>query len=258
MWRDDHDEFDEFDEYMRTYYPLDKSQKNDLHRIIVQAGLDPQAFELAERVDQRDESERSTIIEHRPTGSVFVVTRKGTDAPYTIRHSLGPTGAGSAVSSVDVIAYFRAWISAVIKLAAQHAQRARQSQEYASIPDLWALGSVPELQLGSPMSMANTPFSVMEQAELSSRLREITDYVRKTFELTTGQMAGIEDKLADLGEAGKRVGRKDWLTMLYGAAFGMIVNDLVPPDVVQHILSMAATGVAHLLGIGGPQGAIPH
>jgi hypothetical protein len=116
-------DYDEFDEYMRTYYPLDKNQKNDLYRIIVEAGLDPQAFELTERVDQKDESERNTIIEHQPTGSVFLVTRKGTDAPYTISHSLGPVGVGSAVSSVDVITHFRAWISAVIKLAAQHAEK---------------------------------------------------------------------------------------------------------------------------------------
>ncbi len=87
---------------------------------------------------------------------------------------------------------------------------------------------------------------------------EITDYVRKNAELTAGQMAGIEDRLADLGEAAKRVGRKDWLTMLYGAAFAMIVNDLVPTDVVQHILSMAATGLAHLIGIGGPPTPIAH
>jgi hypothetical protein len=256
--RDEFDDFDDFDEDMRTYYPLDKNQKNDLYRIIVAAGLDPQAFELEEKVDQKDNSERYSIIEHRPTSSVFLVTRKGTDASYTIRHSLGPTGVGSAVRSVDVIPYFRVWISGVIELAAQRAERTRQSQEYASIPDLWTLGSLPGAELGSPMPIANTPFSVMEQAELSSQMREITNYVRRTFELTAGQMAGIEDKLADLGEAGKRVGRKDWLTMLYGAAFSMIVNDLVPPDVVQHILSTAATGLAHLLGIGGPPGAIPY
>jgi hypothetical protein len=37
-------------------------------------------------------------------------------------------------------------------------------------------------------------------------------------------------------EASERVGKKDWLTVLYGAVFGMIVNDIDPPHAVQGLL----------------------
>jgi hypothetical protein len=45
--------------------------------------------------------------------------------------------------------------------------------------------------------------------------------------------------------------------MLYGAAFGMIVNDSVPPGVVQSIIGMVVHGLGHILGIGAPPPGLP-
>ena len=53
-------------------------------------------------------------------------------------------------------------------------------------------------------------------------------------------------------DASKRVGRKGWITMRFGAAFGMIVYDTVPPHVVQGIITSVVTGLGHIFGIGGP------
>ncbi|MGO8725441.1 MAG: hypothetical protein ACLQK8_01790 [Streptosporangiaceae bacterium] len=45
--------------------------------------------------------------------------------------------------------------------------------------------------------------------------------------------------------------------LLYGAAFGMIVNDAVPAHVVQGIIAMIIHGLGHLLGLGGVPPALP-
>ena len=65
-------------------------------------------------------------------------------------------------------------------------------------------------------------------------------------------MSRIEEKLDAVNEASARVGRKDWIMMLNGAAFSLIVNDLIPPHVVDAILRIVFHGIAHVFGVGGP------
>jgi hypothetical protein len=43
--------------------------------------------------------------------------------------------------------------------------------------------------------------------------------------------------------------------MLYGTAFGLIVNDAIPSHVVQAILN--AHGLAHMFGVGGAPLILP-
>jgi hypothetical protein len=93
--------------------------------------------------------------------------------------------------------------------------------------------------------------------EGSKRMEEVKRRVRQTPELTQEQISGIEQKLDDLTEASERVGRKDWLVMLYGTAFGLIVNDAVPPHVVQSVITMAIHALAHVFGLGGPPPSLP-
>jgi len=76
-------------------------------------------------------------------------------------------------------------------------------------------------------------------------------------ELTAEQVEGIEQKLDVLTEASERVGRKDWLVMVYGAAFGMIANDSVPAHLVQNIIAMTIHGLGHIFGLGGLPPALP-
>jgi hypothetical protein len=60
-----------------------------------------------------------------------------------------------------------------------------------------------------------------------------------------------------VNKASERVGRKDWLMMLYGAAFGMIVYDMVPPNIVQSLLTIVIHRIAHIFGLSGLPPSIP-
>jgi hypothetical protein len=131
-------------------------------------------------------------------------------------------------------------------------------QYVTEIVDLWAqLERSRDLLALDQGDISNVSFTAAEQAEISYRAKEIKQHARETPELTTEQISGIEQKLDDLVEASQRVGKKDWLTMLYGAAFGMIVNDLVPPHVVQGIITMTISGLGHILGLGAMPPALP-
>jgi hypothetical protein len=100
---------------------------------------------------------------------------------------------------------------------------------------------------------SNAPFTVDEQAEISTRFDQVKDVVRQENpELTAGQMSAFEQTLDEVKEATTRVGRKDWVMLANGALLSLIVNDLVPPHVVQSVFNMLITGIGHLFGFGAP------
>jgi ElaB/YqjD/DUF883 family membrane-anchored ribosome-binding protein len=125
--------------------------------------------------------------------------------------------------------------------------------EEISEPDLWSKVQHDQVfpASGEYEDIRNDPFTPDEQMQIAARLEEVKQQVQK-YELSVEQTAGIERRLDQLKETSEHIGRKDWITMAYGAAFGMLVNDLVPAKIVQEILAMIIHGVAHLFGIGGP------
>ena len=127
------------------------------------------------------------------------------------------------------------------------------------MPDLWSM--VTRQDLGSDLpgeqEVENTPFTAAEQAEIASHVDEIKQRLHENLELTTAQISGVEQKLDDLADASKRVGRKDWKIMLYGAAFGMIVNDAVPAHIVQGLITTVISGLGHIFGLAAMPPSLP-
>lgn len=74
--------------------------------------------------------------------------------------------------------------------------------------------------------------------------------MRGNYRLSVEQLAVIDKRLEEAAEASQRLGRKDWKSLFYGAVFGLIVNDAIPPDVAQHIFTGVLHGIAHLIGGG--------
>jgi hypothetical protein len=100
---------------------------------------------------------------------------------------------------------------------------------------------------------SNALFTPEEQTEISTRVDEVQDTVRRENpELTAEQMAAIEQTLDEVQEASTRIGRKDWVMMANGALLSLVANGLVPPHVVQSVFSMLISGIGHLFGFGGP------
>jgi hypothetical protein len=100
--------------------------------------------------------------------------------------------------------------------------------------------------------VSGAPFTAEEQATIAARIEEIKTEVRARDGVTVELYTAIEERLDGLKEASEHVRKKDWLTMLYGAAFGMIVNDGVPPHIVQAVITTVVTGLGHIFGLGGP------
>jgi hypothetical protein len=126
--------------------------------------------------------------------------------------------------------------------------------------DLWA-----ELRRGGDflgrgrqINIANTPFTPDEQAKIAEQLQNIKEYVKMTYSLSIDQAERVEARFDEAEDASQRIGRKDWLLLFGGALFSLILSAMVPPDVVQHSLIMAAQGLGHLFGPAPPPGLPPH
>jgi hypothetical protein len=138
-------------------------------------------------------------------------------------------------------------------------QWAEEVKRDVDTPDLWAdLQREREILAGARYeAVENTLFTLDEQAQIAKQLREIKEYLKKTYSLSGEQMSRVEAKLDEAEEAACRIGRKDWLLLFCGVMFTLIVTGLLPPEAVQHIILIAVHGLDHLLGGGGRPPELP-
>jgi hypothetical protein len=69
-------------------------------------------------------------------------------------------------------------------------------------------------------------------------------------------MSRLEERLDEAEEATRRIGRKDWRLLFLGVMLTLIVTALIPPEVVQHLLTTALDGLDHIFG-GGRRPQLP-
>ncbi len=217
--------------------------RNDLFEAISRAGLDMATFDFKFR-------KTKAVVHHRPTRSAFRLGVLYLELSDRISAWAVPDGARSSLPD-------RASWADVCDSATRWATEIRYVSD---TPDLWKEmrnGPAAKLLNATQNEGSNTQFTVTEQAAIAGRIEEIKEQTRKNPDLTAEQISGIEQKLDVLVDASRRVGRKDLSVMIYGAAFGMIVNDAVPAHVVQGIIAMIIHGLGHLLGLGGVPPALP-
>jgi hypothetical protein len=76
-------------------------------------------------------------------------------------------------------------------------------------------------------------------------------------ELTLEKLSRIEASLDHLVKASEKVSRKDWRLMFWGTVTSSVASDLLPAPAAQHIFMLAAHGLGHLFGMGGPPLPLP-
>lgn len=137
---------------------------------------------------------------------------------------------------------------------AELAEWADEALYVSETPDFWTelKNTSAILEITQTAEASNGLFTTAEQIEIASRLDAIKDLVREKFELTAEQISLVDDRLDEMKEASERVGRKDWVLMLYGSLVSIFVAGAVPSAVIQAMLTAAAHGVAHIFGFGDP------
>jgi hypothetical protein len=103
----------------------------------------------------------------------------------------------------------------------------------------------------------NAPFTEGEQRQIAAQLQDIEKYLKEEINLPGEQIAQIEEKLDEVAEASKRMGRKDWLVYFLGAITALIITATVAAPVGEHIFTMVIHGLAHLFTDGNEPPQIP-
>jgi hypothetical protein len=220
--------------------PLEKFQSNAIFEEIVAGGLDPKKCDLTKGYGA------AASISHVPSGSVFILDDNV--LPYTGKYVVGNS---------ELVRPYQAFTWTQVRETVR--RWAEEVKRDVDTPDLWAeLQREPEILTGARYEAAeNTPFTPNEQAEIAKQLREIKEYVKKTYSLSSQQMSRVEARLDEAEAATRRIGRKDWLLLFFGVMFTVIVTALLPPEAVQHILTMARDGLDHLFDGGGRPPQLP-
>lgn len=227
---------------------LTKARRNEIYIAIAEGGLDPATCTLGTSDETR------FVITHGSTASWFACSdlplgryATGTaDASLIMAIGTDPGTYLPVTRPDDMIGHLKKWAADVA--------------EYERAPDLWDLGSAVAAlrEVAALEGGTNARFTADEQTEIAKRLTEIQDYVRDHFELTAGQISSIKEKLGELTEASRRVGRNDWVLMIEGAAVSLIVSAAVPQHlVVQAMLLVIARRLDHLFRPEGMQLALP-
>jgi hypothetical protein len=208
-----------------------KNQKNAMLEAIVANGLSATEFDIVP--EPRD----SILISHLSTGSYFSPSRLNS-VEFSIRSKVGDYRPKSALTTNwdNLLKLCDAW--------------ARDLKEDVETPDLWAAVRRTREFISEPKStvIGQALFTPAEQAEITTQIREIENYIRESLPLANDEFLDIVAKLDEADEAASRINRKDWLLLCMGVMFTLIVTGLVPPSTVQHIFDMVLHGLSHLFG----------
>jgi hypothetical protein len=248
---------------------LSRLYTNGLFRQIEESGIPVTDFELTQRVVNvrwlsssliglyvdraRDrESWPAAVIEHSRSRSNFQIMqiyedgfryRSLTDSRMSIDEELElEWRLRRRISSdwAEVTSSFGKWLTEI--------------EESQKDPDLWEEHKRNRAFLSDQhdQDVENTPFTSDEQAEVSAQIKQVKDYIMATFELTSEQVAHVNERLDQTEQASKHLGRKDWLLLFNGAVFSLILTDLITPQAAEHIIMLTVHGLGHLFGFGGP------
>lgn len=81
--------------------------------------------------------------------------------------------------------------------------------------------------------------------------------MKATSSLTSEQTLLVEAWFNEAEAATRRLGRKDWLLLFLGVVLSSAVAGLVPPDAVDHLLTMVSHALGHLFGGAGGSTQLP-
>jgi hypothetical protein len=222
---------------------FDKYKRNNIYQVIETGGINPTECRATF-------TDRTVRITYKPSKSWLQMSLRLDTNGYLI------SSGNEQVGDIEVGSIYHADWQATLERVGSWAWRAKH---YINTPDLWANLRSARTTLASSRfeALANTVFNRYEQSEIAERLSEIKTYIRETYSLSTAQMSRIEARLDDAEEASRRLGRKDWLLLFGGTILSLIITDLVPPEVVQHIFTATLHALQHLFAGGPPPRELP-
>ncbi len=109
-------------------------------------------------------------------------------------------------------------------------------------PDLWAIAEQGKaLSEAASQDTENLPFTPSEIKKVNEKLDELKQLLLGGQQFQEREAAIIDNQFRYLKEASERLGRKDWLTILYGVLIPLAIQIALPPERANSLIQMAST-----------------
>lgn len=216
---------------MATDVTLTKIQKNRILILIQHNGFDPTDFLLTEV--ESDEYYATSSFEytasqlrHRSTGYYF------TFGSYSLFFSPGFQRKSETKQHND------SWETKEFQLG----QWLKRIKAEVETPDLWAaIGEGRVLSDAASSSLENRPFTPGEQSTIKAALEELRQYLVINPVARDDHSKFVEQQLRYLDESSKRLGRKDWVNILFSTLISLALTLALPPERANGLLRLAGT-----------------
>ena len=207
---------------------LRKERRFELGVIISQSGFDPGDFIFDEKPPR---------LTHRRTGEFFkfVIEDFSDDGDWRLETSypgVGTTSATIVNSFSETKAHLMKWC-ADLKAYVQRIDRS------ATLTDFFAQASErdsPMQSLTVVSSIDNDVFSKPEQSRIFEQLGQLRNYITEQSDLTQEKLDRLGSQIRYLTEASERLGRKDWLNILFSVLVGFMVSGIFDPSRAEELV----------------------
>ncbi len=89
-------------------------------------------------------------------------------------------------------------------------------------------------------SLENSPFSTSERGLILQNLEMLATHIKQDREMSAEQFQILDRQMKYLTEASARLGRKDWLNILFNVLVSFAIAGLFAPDRVNAMISYGA------------------
>jgi hypothetical protein len=229
---------------------LTKLDRNRVFKAIERGGADPREFNLRPN--------HTEVEKIHSSGSFFRFREEEYGGSYAFAASSYSAYRVSAVvkDGRNLKQSIEKKFDRLLEVISRWADEVCQTVE---APDLWAQARE-NIELISNIQRSdfeNTPFTETEQRQISSQLEEIKKQLSKQFRITGEQLVQVREKVDEITEASKRMGRKDWFNCTIGIIATLIIASVVLPGVGEQIFAMIIQSINNLYIAGGGPPELP-
>jgi len=228
---------------MAESYTLLKKQKNDVFKILQQAGLEPADFSWHSiRSEATREGIVSKLLYRDPQfffqfdyyygGSIFLPLF----TPASDKRIERPVRAVWG----RVLDYVKDWAGA-LKLE-------------IDLPDMWQEIDKyrATFSLSPPVELVNEPIPGYEADEIASKVQLLVDKIEESFQLQDEQQQFVNSKLTYLADAAKRQGRLDWVHTFIGVIVTIAMALSLAPDEANRLWALVKEFLGQFVYLIGP------
>jgi hypothetical protein len=223
---------------------LSKSQRNKILEKIQKVGLDPADFQWSEVQSQllHGQGNIVSLLRHLPTG-------------FYIRFDFCPARLYEREAFVTercpgMRKFTESLVNQDFDMRFEHASEWVELVHHeVETPDLWAeVAKSKELaEAAEALGDDNSPFSESERSVIEQRFDELEGFIIKNYITDRAHRQLVEQQLRYLVGAANRLGRKDWLILVFGQLISMGTTLAMNADKIGGVLSYAAKllGASH-------------